>query len=226
MSDSATTDDGDGVTPSLLRLVEQEARAVGRLLPREAVEHQDLVGFGHVGLLEAKGRFDPRRGVNFESFARHRIRGAIFDGLRRCCGLFSRRTYQRLRRQVVAWGIAGDPVPLADDEETRRRVAEVTYQAIADLAMAIAAETCAQESAPNPEEQAMHQDDLARMREAIGKLGEDDRQLLDAIYAFGGDDDALRSEHLAKLGVHRSTFSRRHRRVLKRLRRLMAGLSI
>lgn len=35
-----------------------------------------------VGLLEAINRFDPARGILFQTYARHRIRGAVFDGMR------------------------------------------------------------------------------------------------------------------------------------------------
>lgn len=35
-----------------------------------------------VGLLEAINRFDPSRGILFQTYARHRIRGAVFDGMR------------------------------------------------------------------------------------------------------------------------------------------------
>lgn len=35
-----------------------------------------------LGLIEALDSFDPARGVEFRSFARHRVRGAVFNGLR------------------------------------------------------------------------------------------------------------------------------------------------
>ena len=35
-----------------------------------------------VGLLEAINRFDPLRGITFQTYARHRIRGAVFNGMR------------------------------------------------------------------------------------------------------------------------------------------------
>lgn len=35
-----------------------------------------------LGLIEAIERFDPRRGVPFKPYARHRVRGAVFDGVR------------------------------------------------------------------------------------------------------------------------------------------------
>ncbi len=46
------------------------------------VEVADLVSYGLGGLIEAVERFDPARGVKFESYASTRIRGAIFDELR------------------------------------------------------------------------------------------------------------------------------------------------
>ena len=41
-----------------------------------------VVGAGTMGLLDAAQKFDVRRKVKMESYARHRIRGAILDGLR------------------------------------------------------------------------------------------------------------------------------------------------
>jgi len=35
-----------------------------------------------LGLIEAIERFDPERGVPFQPYARHRVRGAVFDGVR------------------------------------------------------------------------------------------------------------------------------------------------
>ena len=43
----------------------------------------DLYGAGLVGLLNAVRRFDPKGGSSFEAYTRVRIRGAIFDELRR-----------------------------------------------------------------------------------------------------------------------------------------------
>lgn len=58
---------------------------VGRLvlsLPSH-VDVQDLYSSGLVGLLNAVRNYDPQGGSSFESYARVRIRGAIFDELRR-----------------------------------------------------------------------------------------------------------------------------------------------
>lgn len=50
-------------------------------LPRH-VELEDLVSAGVVGLLEASRCFDSTKNVQFSTFAKFRIRGAIFDSLR------------------------------------------------------------------------------------------------------------------------------------------------
>ena len=46
------------------------------------VELDDLIGYGILGLLDAVRKFDPSRGVLLKTYAEHRIRGAILDGLR------------------------------------------------------------------------------------------------------------------------------------------------
>src|SRR5215470_13101816 len=46
------------------------------------VEDADLISYGLVGLIGAIERFEPERGIKFETFAMTRIRGAIIDELR------------------------------------------------------------------------------------------------------------------------------------------------
>jgi RNA polymerase sigma factor for flagellar operon FliA len=48
------------------------------------VDINDLISAGIVGLIEAIGKFDPGRGIKFETFCAQRVRGAMFDYLRRC----------------------------------------------------------------------------------------------------------------------------------------------
>jgi RNA polymerase sigma factor for flagellar operon FliA len=45
--------------------------------------YDDLWSAGALGLIEAHKRFDASRGVTFETFAEHRVRGAMLDELRR-----------------------------------------------------------------------------------------------------------------------------------------------
>jgi RNA polymerase sigma factor FliA len=57
------------------------AISMARGLP-SSVEVDDLISVGYMGLMDAGDRFDPKRGVKFETFSALRIRGAIMDELR------------------------------------------------------------------------------------------------------------------------------------------------
>ena len=57
---------------------------VGRLaitLPT-ILDSDDILSYGTIGLMDAIERFDPTRGIKFETYAISRIRGSIIDGLR------------------------------------------------------------------------------------------------------------------------------------------------
>jgi len=71
----------DKQAAELLALVRRMALRMSHHLPSH-IEVNDLVGAGALGLLDALRRFDPSKHVKLESYARHRIRGAILDGLR------------------------------------------------------------------------------------------------------------------------------------------------
>lgn len=51
------------------------------------VDRENLEAAGLLGLVEAAHHYDPRRGVEFKTFAYRRIRGAMLDELRRNCPL-------------------------------------------------------------------------------------------------------------------------------------------
>src|SRR5437667_2688548 len=73
--------DRDQLMVRLLPLVKRMALQMRERLPAH-VDLDDLVGAGVLGLIDAVRKFDARKHVKLESYARHRIRGAILDGLR------------------------------------------------------------------------------------------------------------------------------------------------
>lgn len=78
--------DGDGMARQRLvhlyyPLVKHVARGLASSLSRQA-DLDDLEGYGAEGLIDAVDKYDPDRGVRFPTFAAHRIRGAIYDGIR------------------------------------------------------------------------------------------------------------------------------------------------
>jgi RNA polymerase sigma factor for flagellar operon FliA len=65
------------LTPAVKRI----AHNMRASLPA-SVELDDLIQTGMLGLLDAAKRYDSGEGAQFESYAVHRIRGAMIDGLR------------------------------------------------------------------------------------------------------------------------------------------------
>jgi len=58
---------------------------VGRItsrMPLNVADREDLVHVGIIGLMTALEKFDNKRNVQFETYARFRIRGAVLDELR------------------------------------------------------------------------------------------------------------------------------------------------
>ncbi len=74
--------DGDQLILDHLKLVQAIAASVQANLPVH-VEADDLIDDGTCGLIEAARRYDATRNIPFAAFAKHRIRGAMLDGLRR-----------------------------------------------------------------------------------------------------------------------------------------------
>jgi RNA polymerase sigma factor for flagellar operon FliA len=50
------------------------------------VDRQDFIQNATIGLLDAMSRFNPERGVTFRVYAKPRVRGAVFNGLRAILG--------------------------------------------------------------------------------------------------------------------------------------------
>ena len=78
------------------------ASRIRERLPQH-VELEDLVSAGVVGLLEAARSFDSTMNVQFRTFAKFRIRGAIYDSLRET-DWGSR--YMRRRSREIAEAVA------------------------------------------------------------------------------------------------------------------------
>jgi RNA polymerase sigma factor for flagellar operon FliA len=71
---------------------------IGRmaLSPNGAMDIDDVLAAGTIGLLHAVDRFNPDQGVRFETYALQRIRGAIIDAIRSLSPM-SRTAVRRMR---------------------------------------------------------------------------------------------------------------------------------
>jgi len=208
------------LSESLLGLVRAEARRVHRLLPRDAYALEDLVGHGHVGLLEARDRFDVHRGIPFDLFARQRIRGSMYDALRRQ-GWLGRRGWDAVRRQAIAHEVLEDVGPAVGQvEDDPGALAD----AVAHLAMAFLTEATLSALGPTVEADAALEDAELRtsLQRALAALPDDDRDVVHAVYDFSGSGDSG-SRLAERRRVSRSSVSRAHVRILDSLRLAVAG---
>jgi len=74
--------DREEIVKQHLWLVRCIAQSIAEALPR-SVDVADLISAGTVGLIRAIDEYDPSKGAKLETYARYKIRGAIFDELRK-----------------------------------------------------------------------------------------------------------------------------------------------
>lgn len=193
-----------------LRLVRLEVERIARKLP-DHIDRDDLEADGYLGLVEADVRFDPRWGVSFEAFALRRVRGAIFDGVR-SRGSFSRRACERHRRDARR---PPPPRPTARPRTTCRPESRNAYTRLSPPDIA------PRSIAADPEHTAIARQSIDRVRRALATLPDTDRELLTAAYDLDERDDSA-ADLARRLGVNRSSISRRRQRALARIRRQLA----
>ncbi|HEX7057962.1 MAG TPA: FliA/WhiG family RNA polymerase sigma factor [Bacilli bacterium] len=73
---------GKKLVECYLHLVELVTNRLSIGLPKN-VSKEDLTSYGVIGLIDAINKFDHNRGLQFETYASWRIRGAIIDSLRK-----------------------------------------------------------------------------------------------------------------------------------------------
>ncbi|SFI36837.1 sigma-70 family RNA polymerase sigma factor [Planctomicrobium piriforme] len=97
--------------------LESVRHVLGRMIPGlpRFIDADNLESAGVLGLVEAAAQFDPTRGVEFKTFAYHRIRGAILDELRRNCPLPQQvlQQWARLRQVWEQLGELASPATVA-----------------------------------------------------------------------------------------------------------------
>jgi RNA polymerase sigma factor for flagellar operon FliA len=165
-----------------------------------AGELDDLVAYGFGGLLEAGRRFDPSRGVRFKTFAYHRVRGAMLDGIRKMSAV-PRRAHERLRAQEAPEPTAA-PTPL-DKAFARIRAGLTTASPLPWP-----------RREPDPELAALRNESLQRLLAALALLPSRERYVVRGHYFEGRSLEELARE----LGCSRSWASRLHTRALRALR--------
>ncbi|MEM9295131.1 MAG: sigma-70 family RNA polymerase sigma factor [Planctomycetota bacterium] len=210
--------------------VRKLAREIHRKLPRKA-EYDDLVGFGELGLVEAAQKFDPGAGAAFTTFAYYRIRGAIFDGIRKMAWL-----PPRSRKRVTAEAGADEIAK----QEAERQAAGGAGQGVEELAgrfddvvarlgAVFMMSDLSDEDGAGPEPSAeddpgepmLRAEAKRKLAEAVAGLSEKDRSLIELFYFQGKS----MGEIGEALGVNKSTVSRQHAKAIGVLREALSGIA-
>lgn len=193
---------------------------IAKRLRREmdlSVSMEDMRAWGFQGLLEARGRFDAGRGVQFSTFAYYRVRGAMIDGIRKM-GYVSRRAHELARLAEAADAIAEQtaetragqtPEQKADVEATVANIDEILARTTAAFVIEAVGQA-EREQVPQPEELLIAAEGRERVHQAIAALPEREAKVIRDFY-FGG---RVLDEIAADFGVSRSWASRMHTRAL------------
>jgi RNA polymerase sigma factor for flagellar operon FliA len=186
---------------------------------------EDMVAFAYEGLLEARLRFDPARGVQFKSFAYYRVRGALLDGVRRMAYL-PRRAYARLKA-AEALDLEGEPAVEARAAAGVAPDVASSLRGIDGILGRVAAAYCTAAGADeeesndtNPERALLASEQRDRVKLALATLPEQERFLISGHYVDGRNFDELAKE----LGLSKSWASRLHTRALDRMREALSAL--
>ena len=94
------------------------------------VEFEDYLQYAHVGLIESIDRFEPERGIKFETFAAPRISGAILNGLETASDIHGQVS---ARRRLLAQRVAS----LGEGSEEADNPDQV-FAALAEVAIGLA----------------------------------------------------------------------------------------
>jgi RNA polymerase sigma factor for flagellar operon FliA len=200
------------------------AAEVSRKLP-PLLERKDVQGWAELGLVEAARSFDPTRGIQFKTFAYYRIKGAIYDGLRKM-GWYPKGQYQRLRFEMAANEYLKDfsthAPPRASAEDQLQDLKDLTANVMSCYMLSL--EAMPQEPIDHQqisaEETVVRDQEQSKVRLSMSQLPERNRRVLELFYF-----EELTLEEIGKkLGLSKSWVCRLHAKSLELLRKQLCQL--
>lgn len=161
------------------------------------MEPDDVHAYAVLGHLEAQERLDGMSDQHAKAYCAMRSRGAALDGIYHFWPLS-----RRAMRHLFA------------SESTHESTGQALDRLQRPAALSVAQGT------PDPESLVACKQQAERLSAALGRLSHAERALIEHLYGIelGTSEQML---HAVVAGVHRSTVSRRHRRVLSRLRSII-----
>ncbi|QDU31153.1 RNA polymerase sigma-D factor [Anatilimnocola aggregata] len=213
-------------------LVRAIARGIHRSLP-PFMELDDLISYGQLGLMQAAQDFDADRGVQFSTFAYHRIRGAILDGTQQMAFFRrftpSRQQYERMANDTLATNAADSA---GENSSATSDQASWLQDSSAQLAVVFLLSHSAEDGRESPHLedtaarapiQGLLDDELKdKLHALIAELPEEARSLLQGAYFEG----LTLKEAGERLGISKAWASRLHARALGQLARGLRRMQV
>jgi len=183
------------------------------------VEKSDVQGSAELGLMEAARAFDSRPGVQFKTFAYYRIRGAIYDGLRKS-SWFSRAQYRDFQFDQASNEYMKDcSEASASNTVTMDELEHHTTSLVTCYMLSLETSELTQpaDKRRSQEEELLSKEAIERLRAAVPKLPEKNRRVVEAYYFEGRNLDEIGAE----MGLSKSWTCRVHAKSLEMLRGLL-----
>ena len=237
----------DGRSPDVRRTLIESYAPLARyvvdrlnLMPGAALEYDDLLSQAVVGLIDAVYRFDPTRGIKFETYAYYRIRGAVMDMLRELDWL-PRSIRQREAQLSRAYAALENRLTRPPTDTELARELGVTLDQLDTLAQEVALQTMqsldeavashiwetgtvgdliADRSTPSPEDELERQAEREMVARAIDSLPDAERTVVSLYYYEG----LTLKEIGSVMGVTESRACQVHGKAMLRLRARVQSL--
>jgi RNA polymerase sigma factor FliA len=185
------------------------------------LEFDELMSCGRLGLLEASERFDYKLGVSFKTFAYYRIRGAMYDGLRKM-EVITRRKDPRIKFEEAANQLMGSEAARTSAEARKPTLKDEIEEVKGIISSLVpiyflttdALDQIKETDQSNVEEQVVFAQEKGMLRAALKKLSKNERMLIDYYYY----QDMTLEEAASKLGLSKSWASRLHAKALAKLK--------
>jgi RNA polymerase sigma factor for flagellar operon FliA len=188
---------------------------------RIPVEIDELVQEGRIGLMEAAERFDSTLGVSFKTFAYYRVKGAMYDGLRKM-DVITRRKNANLMFETAASEFLADEALRGSTEPVRKttkdeinEVAGLISGLVPIYMLTLDAIDRMEQEEPgrSPDQQLAFKQQKAELKKAMQQLPAKERRLLEYHYY----EDLTLEQAAARLGLSKSWASRLHAKAISKL---------
>lgn len=206
------------------------------LNPSGPLSYEDLIGHAIVGLIDAIEKYDPDRGIKFESYALPRIRGEVIDVIRQLD--WTPRSVRRRETQLkeayalleIRLGRSPSDAEVAEHlgvsvAELEKMLMDVGQSAVLSLDEVIASggdvgEACCEDNDPASQVQRIEQKRL--LARAIDELPERERTVV-ALYYY---ENLTQKEIAAVLDVTESRVCQIHTKAILRLSAMLSRTSL